>query len=105
MCLLSWHLSLGPTGRQAEDGLHRDVEARNVETLEHDLCCVFPGQGLEGVQGECGKVCTRVHCASVYNCVYNKCIQLCTSLWQSFQLIKYGKFARKYFFHMRKFAR
>ena len=31
------HLSPRPGRRQGEHGLHRDVEARHVETLEHDL--------------------------------------------------------------------
>ena len=43
------NLSPGPGGRQAEDGLDSDVEARHIETLEHDLCGVFPV--LRGVQG------------------------------------------------------
>ena len=42
-------LSPGPGGRQAEDGLDSDVEARHIETLEHDLGGVLPVLG--GVQG------------------------------------------------------
>ena len=35
----------GPGGREAEDSLHRDVEAGYVETLEHDLGGVLPVLG------------------------------------------------------------
>ena len=35
-------LSAGPAGSEGEDGLDSDVEAGDVETLEHDLRCVFP---------------------------------------------------------------
>ena len=46
-------LSASPAGCEGEDGLDSDVEAGDVETLEHDLRCVF--SVLRSVQWRLGE--------------------------------------------------